>query len=114
MVQNITMIFPLTIDVRVTMKEEIIVSGGPGNRPDNAWVLEGGAPDLTAEPIKRKIISQTLGPIVKNWKPVAQHRFSKQGRIYEELEIEIQDGQKRSLFFDVTNYRSFSRMAEAS
>lgn len=96
------------------MKHEIMVSGGPGNRPDNAWVLEGAAPSPDAAPIKAKIISQTLGPIVKNWKPVAQHRFSRQGRIYEELEIEIQDGQKRSMYFDVTNYRSFSRMAEAS
>jgi hypothetical protein len=87
------------------MAERIKIQGGPGNKPDNAWIVEGitGGPDF--EPIKRDIISKSLGPMVKNWIPVTRNRFRNRGRTYEELIVETPDGKRSSIYLDVTNYK---------
>jgi hypothetical protein len=95
------------------MEERVKIQGGPGNRPENAWIIQGSTSGPDAAPIKREVITSLLGPFVSDWTPITQNRFRSGGRVYDELIIETPDGQRRSIFFDVTDQNCVAPMTAA-
>lgn len=75
-------------------------SGGPGDRPETAIVIEGDVDQRTGVDAEYAYVARRL----PGWAVCGQALLNPGSRVYDQLDLANAAGQRRSIFFDITDW----------
>jgi len=82
----------------------LVVTGGPGDSPQNAIVIKKTPRGLSAAGAEHILLQKWFGERGKAWTLTHQHMLQTDGKTYDVYDVSLSDGSKRSLYFDVTEW----------
>jgi len=85
-------------------KPKITFRGGPGDTPATAVVISGAPNSRVGIAAEYYYLEQKFGQPNVDWKLKRQSVLHVKGRDYDRMEIELKDGGKKDVFFDITEF----------
>ncbi len=85
-------------------KPKITFQGGPGDKPETAVVISGAPNSMAGIAAEYDYLGKHFGPQNKFWKLKRQSLLRQDGKIYDRIEIELGDGSKKTVFFDISEF----------
>jgi hypothetical protein len=85
-------------------KPKITFKGGPGDTPETAVVISGAPNSRVGIDAEYYYLMKKFGQPNVDWKLKRQSVLHKNGRHYDRMEIELKDGSKKTIFFDITEF----------
>ncbi len=82
----------------------LVVTGGPGDSPQTAIVIRKTPRGLSAAGAEHMLLQKWFGQRGTSWTLTRQELVRADGRTYDLYEVVLDDGSKRSLYFDVTDW----------
>ncbi len=82
----------------------ITVKGGPGDTPETAVVISGAADSMAGISAEYDWLAQKFGRKNVDWSLRRQSVMQQQGKVYDRMEIELKDGSRRIVFFDISGF----------
>jgi hypothetical protein len=82
----------------------LVVTGGPGDTPQNAIVIKKTPRGLSAAGAETMLLHKWFGERGRNWTMKRQEMVQLDGRTYDAYEVVLADGSERRLYFDVTDW----------
>jgi len=87
----------------ITMKE--LFGGGTGETIENALVINTISP-LIGVAAEYEYVSNACGEIGVDWTLRLQSIIEENGKYYDVLDVELDSGESRSFYFDITRFYS--------
>jgi hypothetical protein len=84
-------------------RKQALYSGGNGESLETAIII-GAKSTSTGVPAEYDYIIGKHGPANVRWKLISQRLRESAGRDYDILNIELDNGEKRSYYFDITEF----------
>ena len=85
-------------------KPKISFKGGPGDTPETAVVISGAPNSQVGIDAEYYYLMKKFGRPNVDWKLKRQSVLHVKGRDYDRMEIELKDGSKKDVFFDITEF----------
>lgn len=85
-------------------KPKITIKGGPGDTPETALVISGAPNSMLGISAEYHVLEKEFGRQNVDWKLKRQSVLRQKGKIYDRMEIELKDGSKKTVFFDITEF----------
>jgi hypothetical protein len=85
-------------------KPKITFKGGPGDTPETAVVISGAPNSRVGIDAEYYYLMKKFGQPNVDWKLKRQSVLHLKGKDYDRMEIELQDGSKKDVFFDITEF----------
>ncbi len=85
-------------------KPKIIFKGGPGDTPETAVVISGAPNSQVGIDAEYYYLMKKFGQPNADWKLKRQSVLHKNGKVYDRMEIELKDGSKKTIFFEITEF----------
>jgi hypothetical protein len=82
----------------------LVVTGGPGDTPQNAIVIKKTPRGLSAAGAETMLLQKWFGERDRNWTMKRQAMVQLEGRTYDTYEVVLSDGSEKRLYFDVTDW----------
>jgi hypothetical protein len=82
----------------------LVVTGGPGDSPENAIVIKKTPRGLSAAGAEQLLLQKWFGKRGTSWTLKRQHLVQTGGKTYDAYEVALADGSDRALYFDVTEW----------
>ena len=77
---------------------------GSGESTDDPIVIEGVSNNFEAVQAEYTYLSQKFGTRGVDWKMLQQSLIESNGRMMDKMDIELSNGSKVTLYFDITEY----------
>ena len=84
----------------------LVVTGGPGDSPQTAIVIKKTPRGLSAAGAEHMLLEKWFGERGTSWTLIRQDLLQTDSKTYDVYEVLLDDGSKRSLYFDVTEWLS--------
>jgi hypothetical protein len=89
----------------------LVVTGGPGDSPENAIVIKKTPRGLSAAGAEQLLLQKWFGERDTSWTLKRQQLIQIHGKSYDVYEVTFADGTERALYFEVTDWLSgFKRL----
>jgi hypothetical protein len=85
-------------------KPKITLKGGPGDTLETAVVILGAPNSRVGISAEYYFLEKVFGPQDVDWKLKRQSVLRDKGKVYDRMEIELQNGGKKTIFFDITEF----------
>ncbi|MEW6659042.1 MAG: hypothetical protein AB1424_10305 [Thermodesulfobacteriota bacterium] len=85
-------------------KPKISFSGGPGDTTATAVVISGAPNSRVGINAEYYYLGKNFGQRNVDWKLKRQSVIREKGKVYDRMEIELKDGGKKTVFFDITEF----------
>ena len=85
-------------------KAPISLTGGPGDTPETAVVIIGAANSMAGVAAEYHYLERQFGRRQVDWRLKRQSVRRFQGKIYDAMEIELADGSRKTIFFDISEF----------
>ena len=85
-------------------KPIISFSGGPGDTTATAVVISGAPNSRVGIDAEYYYLMKKIGQPQVDWKLKRQSVLREKGKVYDRMEIELKEGGKKSVFFDITEF----------
>jgi hypothetical protein len=83
---------------------KITYAGGPGDTPETAVVISGATNSLAGISAEYHYLEKQFGQPNADWKLKRQCVVNHQGKVYDSMEIEMRDGSKKTILFDISEF----------
>ena len=77
---------------------------GSGESQDDPIIIEGVSDNMEAVKAEYSYLSQKFGTKGVDWNLLQQSLMGVNGRMMDKMELELSDGRKITLYFDITKY----------
>ena len=77
---------------------------GSGESIDDPIIIEGVSNNFEAVQAEYSYLSQKFGNKGVDWKMLQQSLMGSNGRMLDKMDIELSDGRRITLYFDITKY----------
>ena len=85
-------------------KPKISIKGGPGDTPETAFVILGAPNSRVGISAEYYALEKKFGRQNAEWKLKRQSVLNEKGKVYDRMEIELKDGSRKTLFFDISEF----------
>ncbi|MHB8068023.1 MAG: hypothetical protein ACYDIC_08995 [Desulfobaccales bacterium] len=85
-------------------KPKISFSGGPGDTAATAVVISGAPNSRVGIDAEYYYLMKKFGKPNADWKLKRQSLLHLNNKHYDQMEIELKDGSKKAVFFDITEF----------
>lgn len=85
-------------------KPKIYFKGGPGDTPATAVVISGAPNSRIGIDAEYYFLEKIFGQPNVDWKLKRQSVIHEKGKIYDRMDLELKDGSKKTVFFDITEF----------
>lgn len=82
----------------------LVVTGGIGDSVEYAIAIRKTPKELSAAGAEHILLTQRYGRHGEGWTLRRQDLLNLDGRTYDTVQIVLQDGSKRTLYFDMTDW----------
>jgi hypothetical protein len=87
-----------------TAKPQISFKGGPGDTLETAVIILGAPSSRVGIDAEYVFLEKKFGRANVDWKLKRQSVLHKDGRHYDRMDIELKNGSKKTIFFDITEF----------
>ncbi|MDP3182922.1 MAG: hypothetical protein Q8M54_08925 [Desulfobaccales bacterium] len=87
-----------------TPKPKIIFSGGPGDSFETAVIIKGAPNSQVGIAAEYYYLEKKFGQPKADWKLLRQKLLHKDGKHYDLMQIQLKDGAKKDIYFDITEF----------
>lgn len=84
----------------------ITFEGGSGDTPENAVVIKGASNQALGVPAQYYYLVENFGKPDQDWKLEEQSLLNQSDRQYNRMDLELADGSRKVVYFDITEYYS--------
>ena len=85
-------------------RPKITLSGGPGDTMATAIVIKGAKSSQDGIPAEYYFLEKKFGKMQVDWKLSRQELLNQDGKHYDLMRIELKDGTKKDVYFDITEF----------
>ena len=85
-------------------KPKITLKGGPGDTPATAVVISGAPNSRVGIDAEYYYLGKICGQPNVDWKLKRQSVIQEKGKVYDRLDLELKDGSKKTVFFDISEF----------
>jgi len=85
-------------------KPKVTIKGGPGDTTATAVVISGAPNSRVGIDAEYYYLEKQYGQRNVDWKLKRQSVLREKGKVYDRMEIELKDGGKKTVFFDITEF----------
>ena len=85
-------------------RPKITLSGGPGDTMATAIVIKGAKSSLDGIPAEYHFLEKKYGKQQVDWQLRRQSLMHQGGKHYDLMQIELKDGTKKDVYFDITEF----------
>lgn len=85
-------------------KPKITFKGGPGDTPETAVVISGAANSMAGIEAESYYLIKQFGRQNTEWKLKRQSVLNQKGKVYDRMEIELRNGDKKDVYFEITEF----------
>ncbi len=85
-------------------RPKITLSGGPGDTMATAIVIKGAKSSQDGIPAEYYFLEKKYGKMQVDWKLSRQSLMHQDGKHYDLMQIELKDGTKKEVYFDITEF----------
>jgi hypothetical protein len=85
-------------------KPKISFKGGPGDTPETAVVILGAPNSMAGVSAEYYYLGNQFGRRNVDWNLKRQSVLNQKGKIYDRMDLELKDGSKKTVFFDITEF----------
>ncbi|MCL4501339.1 MAG: hypothetical protein M1438_05715 [Deltaproteobacteria bacterium] len=85
-------------------KPKITFKGGPGDKPETAVIILGAPNSMAGIAAEYNYLRRKFGRKQVDWRLTRQSVFNQQGKVYDRLELELKDGSRKTVFFDISEF----------
>ena len=85
-------------------KPKITLKGGPGDTPATAVVISGAPNSRVGIDAEYYYLGKICGQPNVDWKLKRQSVLHDQGKVFDRMDLELKDGSKKTVFFDITEF----------
>jgi hypothetical protein len=85
-------------------RPKITFKGGPGDTPETAVVIAGASDSMVGVAAEYSYLEKKFGPRNVDWKLKRQSVWQQKGKVYDRMEMELKDGSKKTVFFDISEF----------
>ena len=83
---------------------KITFKGGPGDKPENAVVILGASNSFAGIAAEYNYLRQKFGRRNVDWNLVRQSVLQQQGKVYDRMDLDLKDGSRKTVFFDIGEF----------
>jgi hypothetical protein len=85
-------------------KIKITFKGGPGDTTATAVVISGAPNSRAGIDGEYYFLMKKFGKPKADWQLQRQSVIHEKGKVYDRMDIELKDGSKKTIFFDITEF----------
>ena len=85
-------------------KPKITFQGGPGDSPETAVVISGAPNSRVGIETEYHFLEKKFGQQNVAWKLKRQSVLNQKGKVYDRMDLEMQDGSAKTVFFDISEF----------
>ncbi len=85
-------------------RPKISFTGGPGDTTATAVIISGAPNSRVGIDAEYYYLGKKFGQRNVDWKLKRQSVLQEKGKVYDCMEIEMKDGSKKTVFFDITEF----------
>ena len=85
-------------------KGKITIKGGPGDTPETALIISGAPNTQIGIAAEYHVLEKEFGQQNVDWKLKRQSVLRQKGKVYDRMELELKDGAKKDVYFDITEF----------
>jgi pyruvoyl-dependent arginine decarboxylase (PvlArgDC) len=85
-------------------RPKITLSGGPGDTMATAIVIKGAKSSQDGIPAEYHFLEKKYGKQQVGWKLIRQSLMHQGGKHYDLMQIELKNGTKKDVYFDITEF----------
>jgi hypothetical protein len=85
-------------------KPKITFKGGPGDTPETAVVIVGATNSMTGISAEYYYLEKQFGRRNVDWNLRRQSVLNQKGKVYDRMDLDLKDGSKRTVFFDISEF----------
>jgi hypothetical protein len=85
-------------------KIKITFKGGPGDTTATAVVITGAPNTRVGIDAEYYFLGKKFGQRNVDWKLKRQSVLQKEGKVYDRMDLELKDGSKKAVFFDISEF----------
>jgi hypothetical protein len=85
-------------------KPKITLKGGPGDTPATAVLVSGAPNSRVGIDAEYYYLGKIFGQPNVDWKLKRQSVLQEKGKVYDRMDLELKDGSKKTVFFDITEF----------
>jgi hypothetical protein len=83
---------------------QITFKGGPGDTPETAVLISGATNSIEGIAAESDYLRQKFGRENRDWNLFCQSVLEQDGKFYDRLELDLKDGTKKTVFFDISEF----------
>jgi hypothetical protein len=85
-------------------QHKITFTGGPGYTPKTAVVIVGALNSIDGVSAEYRYLNQKLGQENVDWSLRRQSVLQLGDKIYDEMQLDMKDGSRKTFYFDITAF----------
>ncbi len=85
-------------------KPQITFKGGPGDTPETAVIILGAPNSMAGITAEYSYLGKQLGRRNVDWNLRRQSVLNQKGKVYDRMDLELKDGGKKTVFFDISEF----------
>jgi len=82
----------------------VAFEGGPGDSPETAVIIRGATNGVAGVEAEYRYLREKFGQQNRDWHLTRQALMRKGDRMFDVMHLELADGSKRTLYFDITEF----------
>jgi hypothetical protein len=83
---------------------QITFKGGPGDTTETAVLISGALNSIDGTAAEYAYLRKKFGRENVDWNLVRQSVREQNGKFYDRLELELKDGSRKTVFFDISEF----------
>ena len=85
-------------------KSPITYKGGPGDTPATAVVILGASNSIAGVAAEYSYLKKKFGRENDAWLLTRQSILQQDGKVYDRMDLDLKDGSKKTVFFDIGEF----------
>jgi hypothetical protein len=82
----------------------ITFKGGPGDTPETAVLISGAPNSIAGIAAEYAYLRKKFGRENVDWNLYRQSVLEQDGKFYDRLELDLKDGSRKTVFFDISEF----------
>ncbi len=83
---------------------KITYKGGPGDTPATAVIISGAINSIAGVSAEYRYLRQKFGRENVDWNMRRQSVLQQDGKVYDQMELDLKDGSRKTVFFDIGEF----------
>jgi len=82
----------------------VTFEGGSGDTPAAAVIIRGAADGIVGVAAEYRYLEGKFGQKMRDWRLKKQELLQENGRVFDVMHLELADGSRRTIYFDITEF----------